>query len=206
MIKNVVLDIGNVMVSFYPDLYIAQFVYNKGEIDYFNKICFNSDEWKMGDAGTASRANIINSICKKYPEDAHKIQQIMANCNEMLRASEKNTRLLKKLHDAGIEVYFLSNTNLEAFEYMTSNHEFFKYMNGGIASYQDRVLKPGKEIFKLFLSRYEKKAEECVFVDDTPVNTEAAAAVGFHTVILKNIDDLSEELCRFSELKAIINL
>ena len=25
MIKNVVLDIGNVLVSFYPDIYISQF-------------------------------------------------------------------------------------------------------------------------------------------------------------------------------------
>lgn len=205
MIKNVVLDLGNVMVSFYPDLYISQFVYRKGEIDYFNKICFNSDEWKQGDTGGASRVDIINAICQKYPEDADKIHQIMDNCDEMLRASEKNTSLLKKLHNAGIGVYFLSNTNPEAFDYMTSNHEFFKYMSGGIASYQDGLIKPCEDIFRLFLSRYEKRAEECIFVDDTPVNTEAAAAVGFNTVILKNIDDLSSELCRFPELRKIIN-
>lgn len=30
MIKNVVLDIGNVMVTYYPDIYIANFVDRKG--------------------------------------------------------------------------------------------------------------------------------------------------------------------------------
>ena len=78
-------------------------------------------------------------------------------------------------------------------------------MSGGIASYQDGLVKPGKDIFRLFLSRYEKRAEECVFVDDTPINTEAASAVGFNTIILKNIDDLSFELCRFPELKKVID-
>lgn len=52
MIKNVIFDIGNVLVTFYPDLYIAQFVHRKGEIDYYNNICFRSPEWKR-----ATRAN-----------------------------------------------------------------------------------------------------------------------------------------------------
>ena len=205
MIKNVVLDLGNVMVTFYPDLYISQFIYKKGEIDYLNKICFNSPEWKLGDVGEASRKDIIEAICKKYPSDSDSIHTVMDNCDEMLRASEQNTRLIKKLHGAGVGVYFLSNTNPEAFEYMTSHHEFFKYMDGGIASYKDALIKPSEDIFKLFLERYGKNAEECVFVDDTPVNAEAAASVGFNSVILKNIDDLAIELCKYPELAAIIN-
>ena len=64
MIKNVVLDIGNVMVTFYPDIYIAQFVDRKGEIDYFNQICFNSFQWKAGDLGLMSREESIEAIEK----------------------------------------------------------------------------------------------------------------------------------------------
>jgi putative hydrolase of the HAD superfamily len=205
MIKNIVLDIGNVMVTFYPDLYISGFVYKKGEIDFLNKICFNSAEWKLGDVGESSRKDIIEAICKKYPSDAEAIHAVMDNCDEMLRASKKNTELLKKLHGAGVGVYFLSNTNPEAFEYMTSHHEFFNYMDGGIASFKEGLVKPSEDIFKLFLERYGKNAEECVFVDDTPVNVDAAASVGFNTVVLKNIDDLSAELCAYPELAKIIN-
>lgn len=205
MIRNVVLDIGNVMVTFYPDIYIAQFVDRKGEIDYFNQICFNSFQWKAGDLGLMSREESIEAICCKYPADSTKIHTIMDNCDEMLRASNKNTQLIKKLHDAGIGVYFLSNTNPSAFAYMTAHHEFFRYMDGGVASFREGITKPSKEIFKLFLERYGKNAEECVFVDDNPVNTETAAACGYHTVILKNIDDLAQELRRFPELADVID-
>ncbi len=205
MIKNVVLDIGNVLVTFYPDIYISQFVDRKGEIDYFNRICFNSEEWKAGDLGTMSREETIEALCKKYPADAEMIHTIMDNCDDMLRASKKNTALLKKLHEAGIGVYYLSNTNPHAFEYMTATHEFFKYMDGGIASYKHGVVKPTRDIFELFLKLYDKKPEECVFVDDTPVNTESAASVGYNIVTLKNIEDLATELAKFEGLAEIIN-
>ena len=205
MITHVVLDIGNVMVTYYPDIYIAQFVDCKGEIDYFNHICFKSPEWKAGDMGAMSRLESIEAICRKYPQDEAMIHTVMDHCDEMLRASKTNTRLLKKLHDAGVGVYYLSNTNPHAFAYMTSTHEFFQYMDGGVASFQEGVMKPGKEIFELFLERYEKDAAQCVFVDDTPINVEAAQAVGYEGIILKNIDDLAKELCRYPELAQIIN-
>lgn len=205
MIKTVVLDIGNVIASFYSDVYVSQFVHRKGEIDYFNYICFRSPEWVAGDKGTMTRAEIIDDICKKYPEDADKVREIMGNCDEMLRTSKETTALIKKLHEAGIGVYFISNTNESAFEYMTANLEVFKYIKGGIASYQDKLTKPNREIFDLFLSRYGQKPEECVFVDDGPRNTEAARNLGFKTVTLKNMDDLTAELSKFPELCSIIN-
>lgn len=204
MIQNVVLDLGNVMVTFYPDLYIAQFLHRKGEIDYFNGICFHSELWKAGDYGTASRREIIRGLCQKYPEDAEAIHTVMDHCDEMLRASAQNTALVKKLHAAGIGVYYLSNTNPEAFAYMTAQHAFFDHMDGGIASFKEGVAKPDPQIFQRFLTRYGKNAADCVFVDDSPANTESAANLGFHTVTLKNMDDLSDALCRFPELAAII--
>ena len=204
MIKNVVLDIGNVLVSFYPDIYISQFITKKGEIDYYEQICFKSAEWKCGDLGTKTRGEIIDAICEKYPADAEKVREIMANCDDMLRVSKKNTDLIKRLKAAGVGVYYLSNTNEHAFEFMTSTYEVFSYMDGGIASYRDGVIKPSADIFELFLSRYGKKADECVFVDDMPTNVDGAKAVGLHGIVLKNIEDLEDELCRYPELAAVL--
>ena len=205
MIKNVVLDIGNVLVSFYPDIYISQFITKKGEIDYYEQICFKSAEWKCGDLGTKSRGEIIDAICEKYPDDAEKVREIMANCDDMLRVSKKNTDLIKRLKAAGIGVYYLSNTNDHAFEFMTSTYEVFSYMDGGIASYRDGFIKPSADIFELFLSRYGKTAEECVFVDDMPQNVAGARAVGLHGIVLKNIDDLEVELCKYPEIAEALN-
>jgi hypothetical protein len=68
------------------------------------------------------------------------------------------------------------------------------------------VLELDGVVFDLFLSRYGQKAEECVFVDDGPRNTEAARNLGFKTVTLKNMDDLERELSKFPELAEIIKI
>ena len=78
-------------------------------------------------------------------------------------------------------------------------------MDGGIASYRDGVIKPSADIFELFLSRYGKTAEECVFVDDMPQNVDGAKAVGLHGIVLKNIDDLEYELCKYPEIREALN-
>ena len=204
MINTVVLDIGNVLVTFYSDIYVSQFITKKGEIDYFNHICFRSEEWVAGDYGTMTRNEIIDAICKKDPDDAETVHTLMDNCDDMLRPSKQNTDIVKRLSEAGVEVYYLSNTNEHAFEYMSKTFEIFKYMKGGIASYQDGVVKPGREIFELFLSRYGKKAEECVFADDSPRNTASARMLGYNTITLKNMEDLGKELSKFPELAKII--
>ena len=129
----------------------------------------------------------------------------MASCDDMLRVSKKNTDLIKRLKTAGIGVYYLSNTNEHAFEFMTSTYEVFSYLDGGIASYRDGVIKPNADIFELFLSRYGKKADECVFVDDMPSNVDGAKAVGLHGIVLKNIDDLEVELCKYPEIREALN-
>ena len=204
MIKNVILDIGNVLVTFYPDLYIAQFVHRKGEIDYYNNVCFRSPEWKKGDTGEMTRREIIDALCERYPEDAETIHTVMDDCDEMLRISKKSTEVVKCLCEAGISVYYLSNTNPEAFRYMTERYEVFRYMNGGIASFKEGVVKPSEDIFRLFLDRYGKDPSECVFVDDMPTNTESAQRVGLCTITLKNIEDLKNELSRYPELSRIL--
>jgi FMN phosphatase YigB (HAD superfamily) len=44
-----------------------------------------------------------------------------------------------------------------------------------------------------------------VFVDDMPTNVNGARAVGLNGIILKNIDDLEDELCKFPEIREALN-
>ena len=205
MIQNVVFDIGNVLVSYRPDVYLSKFVEDQEEIAYFQSICFGSEEWLAGERGLMDRGDIIEAICRKHPREAQRIRAIMEPCDSMLCASASNTAVVKKLYEAGIGTYYLSNTNDHAFQYMVSTHAFFQYMNGGVVSYEHGILKPSYEIFHLFLDCFSLPVESCVFVDDSPLNTRAAADVGFQTVTLSHINDLREELSRFPVLTALLN-
>ncbi len=201
MIKTLVFDIGGVLVTWAPVEFCKRFTADEEEAKKLSTILFEGPEFKGGDIGKYTRAETHELLLKNYPELTDTINKAMAECDDILVASQENTKLLRELKEAGFELYFLSNTNPTAFEYMNAKHEFFKLMTDGVASYKVKLLKPDHAIFEYFLEKFGKKAEECVFVDDTPVNTKSAAECGYNTVTLKNIGDLREELMKFDDVR-----
>lgn len=55
-------------------------------------------------------------------------------------------------------------------------------------------MKPEEEIYKLLLNRYNLKAEECVFIDDTEENVKAAETLEFKGIVFKDYDDAVQKL------------
>ena len=51
------------------------------------------------------------------------------------------------------------------------------------------IAKPDPEIYKLLLSRYDLKAEECVFIDDTEENVLSAKKLGFAGIVFTGYED-----------------
>ena len=72
--------------------------------------------------------------------------------------------------------------------------EFDKYCDGGIYSYQDKLIKPEPEFYKLLCDRYSLVPEECLFFDDLERNIKAAKECGFNAFIFTNKDEAEEEL------------
>ena len=71
---------------------------------------------------------------------------------------------------------------------------FLDYVDGGILSYRDHVVKPGQEIYRLLMERYDLVPEKTVFIDDTPANIKTARELGWHGIDYKTYDQVVEEL------------
>jgi len=56
------------------------------------------------------------------------------------------------------------------------------------------VRKPEEGIYRLALEVTQKPPEECCFIDDRPLNLEAARHMGMHTVEMENVGRLRQEL------------
>ena len=59
---------------------------------------------------------------------------------------------------------------------------FMPYTDGGIMSYEVKVIKPDSAIYQALIDKYDLKPEECVFVDDLLENVEAAKKLGLKGV------------------------
>ena len=71
---------------------------------------------------------------------------------------------------------------------------FLKYMDGTVFSCDVKQLKPEADIYQTLLDKFGLKAEECVFIDDRPVNCEGAQKAGIHTICFKSFKQAAAEL------------
>ncbi|MGW4177984.1 HAD-IA family hydrolase [Streptomyces rubiginosohelvolus] len=63
-----------------------------------------------------------------------------------------------------------------------------------VSSAVERVAKPDPAIYRIAAERAGVPVERCLFVDDRPENTDAAAALGMTTVLYREPDDLRRAL------------
>jgi len=193
MIKNVIFDIGNVLLDFNPKLYVASKVASEKAEEIYIDI-FQSEEWLMLDRGTISEKQAKINIINRNIKNENLINLVFENWYDILVPIESSVEILKKLKEKGYKVYYLSNFHLAAFEYVTKNHDFFGQFDGGVVSYKEKLLKPEKEIYEKIINTYDLNPEETVFVDDMKENVKAAMKVGLKGIILREPKELKREL------------
>ena len=102
--------------------------------------------------------------------------------------------LVHGLKKAGFRVYFLSNYSRKAYDECGESLIFMPYMDGGLVSFKVGMTKPDPKMYQMFLEEYALRAEDCVFIDDTAENVEAARQIGFKGIVFTSYEELQTEL------------
>lgn len=194
MIKNIVFDIGNVLLSYKPDKYLANFNFDDITREKIFQSIFKSRYWIELDRGTLADAEALELFCTSLPELQKEITDVFSNWCDMLKPDMNVVNIVKELKRKGYNIYLLSNFHKKAFERVRSENDFFDIFDGGIISCDVNLVKPEEEIYKMLLRAYNLKAEETMFIDDTKENIEGADKLGIYTVLFKGSDELIEVL------------
>lgn len=203
MIKNIIFDLGNVIVAYTPLAHTRSFTADDGEAERLCRLIFESPAWRECDLGQLTRQAAIERLCREHPEDAGLIRRITHDCeNRYLEASPDNMALVRKLRAAGFGVYYLSNINDPAIEVLTRRYDLFSLFMGGIASNLVHLAKPDPRIYRILLDTYGLVAAESLFIDDMPENVVAAQRLGFHAIRLDKIHRLYDALTNVPEVRA----
>ena len=197
MIKNVIFDIGNVLLNFEPKVYVqSKIIENKVE-EIYDSI-FKSEEWPMLDRGTISEEEAKANIINRKIENEDFINSVFENWYDILTPIEGSVEVLKKLKEKGYKVFYLSNFHLAAFEYVIKKYDFFELFDGGVVSYKENLIKPEKEIYEKVIHNYKINPSQTVFIDDMKENVEVAIKQGIKGIVLENTKNLREELEKLS--------
>ncbi len=184
MLKNLVFDFGNVLVVFKPEDHLRDYVQTDEEAMSLRNLIWESKPWKDADCGLGDRQDTFEQLSAMYPEKRELLRKILFECSNWLTVPAEVETLLHQLRAAGFNLYYISNTNPMDYQTMMRNYPILRELDGGLASFKEKMLKPAPAIYQLLLERYGLKADECLFIDDMPINTEAAGKVGFHTLTL----------------------
>ncbi len=186
MIKNVVLDMGNVLLDFDPEVPLDLFCSSQEEKDVIRRELFRGPEWRMGDLGQirdGDRYRLIkNRVSSKYWPALRRCCEKWDVCMKPLPGAEEFCRFAQS---RGYDVYILSNASDAFYRYFPVFLPL-NFFNGVVVSADVHMLKPNREIYEYLLSRYGLTAEECLFVDDKQENVDGAHAVGLQALRFQN--------------------
>lgn len=195
MIKNIVFDLGRVLVEFSPAIYLERFGLGEETNQLLNQIVFHSEEWVDCDRGKyENNTDIKEILCEKHPEHADKIRLVLTDdWVEMLLIKPETVKFLETLKNDGYKIFILSNLSKQSLDYL-SKYDFFKLVDGGVYSYQVHLVKPDPAVYSELLNKYALVPEETIFIDDLENNIKAAKDMNIHGVVFKNIEQVEKEV------------
>lgn len=183
MIKNVVFDMGGVLIDFDAQRYITRFVPDPGDYEPIRRELFRSLEWVWTDRGTITDEEMVEAVCARLPERLHPVVwDIVDNWHRDIPPLEGVYELVEELKGKGYRIYLLSNT-CTRFHDFRKNIPALKFFDGEFVSCDAHLVKPEPGIYLRFLEQFRLRPEECVFIDDDPRNIEAAVRCGMGGVI-----------------------
>lgn len=197
MIKNIVFDVGNVLIKFEPDKMLAAYGLSQQEISAALEKVFFSDEWRECDRGIGWHDEILPPLLETLtPRCAAAVRDICFPRDFELRHMpqvEGMARLLAGLKEQGYRLYILSNFSF-GFHTFAPHVKAFEYCDGIFVSCDYMLLKPEREIYEKFFEVFSLKPEECLFIDDTPANIEGGRGAGMDGIVFNALRETAEEL------------
>jgi glucose-1-phosphatase len=198
MIRNVVFDLGNVLISFRPEEFLKERNYPENTMMTILADVFGSREWLMLDSGDISTGEAIKGISSASSLSMPEIGLIFATRHEILYPITRNIKILPGLKKAGFRLYYLSNFPADMWDHVTTRekekYDFFRYFDGGIISAEARTSKPDPGIYNQLLSKYSLKAEECFYIDDLEANVNTAVKIGMQGMVTFGSTEIEERI------------
>ena len=176
MIKNVIFDLGGVLIRFQPKEAIHQLGLSKEKEDALYSAIFLDPLWLEVDKGVYQGVSeTLDLYLEKYPSLQKEIKMFFhSGWEDMFEILDEGRQFLLDLKEKGYHCYILSNYGVEAFAYTEKRYkEVFGLFDGKVISGRIQMIKP----------------EECVFFDDTKENVDASNTFGIHAFVYQNAKD-----------------
>lgn len=181
-IKNLVLDMGNVLLGWAPEAFALRAAGDPADADILNRALFASPDWPLHDAGKISEEELLGRASERVPARLKgKLSELVESWPAWMPPVPGAFELVHKAKEASLNIYLLSNAGVR-FPEALKEHSFYPYFDGMMVSYHEQLAKPDVRIFTRLCDRFSLNPKECLFVDDIAANVRGALAAGLQAL------------------------
>lgn len=197
MIRNVVLDMGNVIRVYDPLRPCLRHAGNQAEAETLCQAIFLHPDWgKKVDGGLLTDMEYAKEVQKRLdsPRLQKLAEEVLSDWTvDGLAANPGMDVLIGDLLAAGLRVYVLSNAGY-IFREVCRHFPCVDRYSGLMFSAEEKIRKPAPEIYTRLCERFGLEPQECLFADDMDVNVRAAESVGMQGYVFDCPDGLRARL------------
>lgn len=185
MIKNIILDMGNVLFDYNPQIPLNQYCETEEEREIIRRELFEGPEWVLRDLGNITEEEARGQIEKRI---AKELYQSLRNCMErwtdsMLPIKEAQ-EFVEYIMKQGYKVYVLSNASDAFYDYFPRFRPIEDF-DGIVVSADIHMIKPDEGIYRYLTDKYNLESEECLFIDDRKENVDTALQLGWQAEVFE---------------------
>lgn len=195
MIKNIVFDVGNVLMDYDSEAYLIRLGFDEKTRAAVQAAMFQNPLWNETDRGVMSDEELEEGFVKNAPaeyEDA--VRLAYQRASETISLLPYAVDWVKDLKERGYHLYILSNYSRKIYEETKDQMEFLPYIDYPLFSYRCRLIKPDPAIYQHLLNTCSLEPRETVFIDDRPENIAAAEKEGIHGICFSSREQAGKDL------------
>ena len=190
-IKNIVLDLGNVIININFDL-TYKAIADLTPLDVFEvkKKLDEIDLWNRYEEGLVSDVVFLDTLYNALELTCSRMKLIEAWHGLLLDIPKKRIEMIDYLKE-NYNLYILSNTNdlhiqeiNERIKEEFGREDLRSLVHKAYYSYEMKMRKPNKEIYMTMLADGNMRADETLFLDDNEDNIEGAKKMGIQTILV----------------------
>lgn len=193
MIRNIVFDLGSVLVDFHPVEGMKTLGFSDEAIKSFQENIF-SDLWEECDRKPIGDREIRDLFKSRVKGFESEVDLLWDNISSVTAVYDYSCQWIKSLKERGFHVYVLSNFGKQAFETNSRLYTFLEDMDGKVISYEIERIKPEPEIYQCLFERYGLVPSESVFIDDRRINIDGAIRCGMKGIVFESYEQTVAQL------------
>jgi len=200
-IKNIVFDVGNVLVRWDPAAVVVKVFPDLAEPEVLAQQVFKSQIWMDLNLGKLSEPEAIPIYQKTLNLERELVLTLLQTAKESLLPIAGSFDLLEKFYQARFNLFALTDNTKEIMSFLKDKYKIWHMFKGIVVSAEIGFLKPAREIYMSLLNTHHLIPQETLFLDDLKHNIDGANAVGISGI---QFDTTAQCIKELEKLKIFI--